>query len=70
MGLGQGPNRSGKKILAIHLIFVGEVKAHKLLLSLASEVFRAQFFGMLPESSKGRSQSVSFLAELHADEAH
>ena len=35
-------------------LFLGELKANKLLLGLVSEVFKAQFFGKLPESSKER----------------
>ena len=30
----------------------GEIKANKVLLSLVSEVFLAQFFGELPEKSE------------------
>ena len=33
---------------------LGEIMASKLLLGLVSEVFKAQFFGKLPESSKER----------------
>ena len=38
----------------IKILFSGEIKANKLLLGLVSEVFLAQFFGKLPESSKER----------------
>ena len=39
-------------------MFVGEMLANKVLLSLVSDVFRTQFFGELPESSKERYHCI------------